>query len=306
MATRKGISRSEAIKLWTRAYGICSFPECGRELVFGGNPPRLRGEMAHIVASSAKGPRGNPGVDAKTLSAYENLILLCPNHHEEIDGEVDTYSAEDLKKMKTRHEEHIRDRLSRGSIWQGELASLDYLNVPRILLDPAAQDVLGKAEVASVSVSTTTLRDMGFQLAPIMYAFEQVFTSWRACALPFSAIKEHGDQAVGARISFDETFWTKGMTGSDKMDADFVLSGDIENDPHIYLKEDGRKVYVPLDPRWVTSSTAFHDFTSGRGRFAGMGLLKSVTDKRAVISPIVVGRPPLADEIKAFYEAMGG
>jgi HNH endonuclease len=301
---RKAVPRSEAVKLWTRAYGICSFPGCGRELVWGARSTRLRGEMAHIVASSDKWARGDPDTNQNTLNRYENLILLCPNHHEEIDGDGSQYTVDDLVQMKTEHEERIRDRLGEGNVWQEELATLDYLNVPRILLDPAAQNALQGPIAAPVSLETTTLRDMGIQLIPVMVAFEEVFKSWRAHAIPMSAISDAGERAVGARISFDATFWTKGMTGEDKMKPGFKLTGDLDLDPRIYLREGDRKIVLPLDPRWVTSSTAFHDFTSGRGKFAGVGLLKSVTDEMAVISPLVVGRPPLSEEIKAFYDAL--
>ncbi len=75
MSTRKAIPKAEAIKLWTRAYGICSYPDCGRELVWGSESTRLRGEMAHVVASSAKWTRGDPTVDPDSLRRYENLIL---------------------------------------------------------------------------------------------------------------------------------------------------------------------------------------------------------------------------------------
>lgn len=301
---RKAIPRSEAVKLWTRAYGICSFPGCGRELVWGDDPPRLRGEMAHIVAASDEGARGDSEVDPAALNRYENLILLCPNHHEEVDGEGHLYSVEDLTRMKGQHEEQIRDRLSEGSLWQEDLASLDYLNVPRILMDPAARQVLHRDVAASASLETTTLRNLGLQLVPIMVAFEEVFGSWQARAVPLSVINELGERAIGARVSFDGSFWTKGMTGPDKMEPGFELSGDIERDPHIYRREGERKVVVPLDPRWVTTNTAFHHFTEGRGQFAGLGLLKSVSDERAVISPLVVGLPPLAAEVRAFYDAL--
>jgi hypothetical protein len=262
--------------------------------------------MAHIVASSDKWTRGDPDANKETLNRYENLILLCPNHHEEIDGDGSQYSVDDLFLMKADHEKQIRDRLSEGSIWQEELGSLDYLNVPRILLDPAAQGALQAPIVAPVSLDTTTLRNMGIQLVPVMVAFEEVFKSWHAHTIPLAAISDFGEQAIGARISFDETFWTRGMTGADKMKPGFELTGDINVDPHIYLKEGECKVVLPLDPRWVTTSTAFHDFTSGRGQFAGVGLLKSVTNELAVISPLVVGRPPLSNEIRAFYDALSG
>ena len=39
------------------------------------------GQMAHIYAFSNQGPRPNPTAVSAQKNDYENLILLCGNHH---------------------------------------------------------------------------------------------------------------------------------------------------------------------------------------------------------------------------------
>ena len=59
--------------------------------------------VAHIIASSPDGPRGSE--DSYRLSdKYENLMLLCPTHHNEIDNDTETYTVEKLLKMKQEQE----------------------------------------------------------------------------------------------------------------------------------------------------------------------------------------------------------
>ncbi len=63
------------------------------------------GEMAHIIAQQPDGPRGQPGGGE---DSYENLILLCPTHHTEIDKAPEgIFSVEELKRWKWEHENRI-------------------------------------------------------------------------------------------------------------------------------------------------------------------------------------------------------
>jgi hypothetical protein len=303
MSVRRAIPRADAITLWTRAYGICSFPDCERELIQGSTDARTRGHIAHIVASRDAGPRGDPSFPPERRNRYDNLILLCPNHHTEIDGEPENYDLETLREMKRAHEAAISARLGKGAVWQQKLATLDYVNVPRLLTDPAAVGVL-EEEKRGYLTALTTLRDQGQYLPAISYAFEQVFTAWQAHAVDLDAIDRFGVEAIGARVSFSETFWTKNMNRPETRKPGFQLSGEVENDPHIYLKKAGRRIYLPLDPRWVTTSTAFHSFESGTSRFAGIGTLKVVRDDVAIVSPLAVGSPPLSPSVAAFYDAL--
>ncbi len=77
------ISEQDIKKLWGLAAGRCSKPGCGDDCVkFFGADPTIIGEMAHVIARQPKGRRGVPGGGS---NSYDNLILLCPTHHTEID-----------------------------------------------------------------------------------------------------------------------------------------------------------------------------------------------------------------------------
>lgn len=101
------IAPTDIKKLWGLAAGRCSRPDCGIDCVafFGGDATVL-GEMAHIIARQ---PDGRRGVEGGGSNAYENLILLCPNHHTEIDKAPEgTFPVALLHEWKAAHEARVR------------------------------------------------------------------------------------------------------------------------------------------------------------------------------------------------------
>jgi hypothetical protein len=50
------------------------------------------------------GPRYSLAQSASERQRFENLILLCGNHHKIIDDDPDSFSVERLRKMKSDHE----------------------------------------------------------------------------------------------------------------------------------------------------------------------------------------------------------
>lgn len=106
--------REKEIKLlWGRSGNRCSI--CKLELTPDGEPNTI-GEMAHIVARSVDGPRGKSDLSVEGRDRCENLILLCPNHHAEIDNNPDKWAVELLKQVKAEHEEWVSERLDKGLI----------------------------------------------------------------------------------------------------------------------------------------------------------------------------------------------
>jgi hypothetical protein len=70
--------------LYGLSRGHCYAPECDEPvIVLDGGEPVFVGEVAHIVAAVASGPRG--GVDLADRDAFENLLILCSRHHKIID-----------------------------------------------------------------------------------------------------------------------------------------------------------------------------------------------------------------------------
>ena len=126
------VSTKDIKKLWGLAAGRCSRPDCGEPCIrfLTGDPtvigemahviarrpdgdPTVIGEMAHVIARRPDGPRGNATAGGDT---YENLILLCPTHHTEIDKAPDgTFSAEILFAWKQEHEMRVFEALGTPS-----------------------------------------------------------------------------------------------------------------------------------------------------------------------------------------------
>jgi 5-methylcytosine-specific restriction endonuclease McrA len=94
--------------LWGRAAGICSNPQCRKDLtvILAKQGSYNIGEMAHIIARSVDGPRGQtqPGADT-----YDNLILLCPTCHTLVDKGPSQYPPDLLHRWKADHEKEIRE-----------------------------------------------------------------------------------------------------------------------------------------------------------------------------------------------------
>jgi len=118
----------KAIKLlWSNAAGRCSFADCGERLTVeqaAKSAPHTLGEMAHIKGKNNGSNRYDESQTDKERDSYENLILLCPNHHTSIDKpeNEEEYSVDVLIKMKTDHEASISQRLD-----SVEITSIDEL-----------------------------------------------------------------------------------------------------------------------------------------------------------------------------------
>jgi hypothetical protein len=100
--------------LWGRAANRCAFPDCRRELVMDKSETddeSLVGEECHIIAREQNGPRGDSSLAPEARDKYDNLILLCNVHHKLIDDQINTFSVQVLKEMKSLHENWVRESL---------------------------------------------------------------------------------------------------------------------------------------------------------------------------------------------------
>lgn len=92
--------------LWGMAGGHCSNPGCRSRVAVTGDAGEsyLTGEMAHVVARQANGPRGD-GVGGN--DTYENLVLLCPTCHTKIDKSPAEFPVDMLFDWKQQHEQWV-------------------------------------------------------------------------------------------------------------------------------------------------------------------------------------------------------
>lgn len=103
---------SVVLELWVRAGGRCEFHGCNDHLLqdkLTTNKAKLA-DIAHIVARSKDGPRGEDPMPLSQRNRIENLFLACTKHHRLIDNKamVAKYSKEILIQYKQTHEERIR------------------------------------------------------------------------------------------------------------------------------------------------------------------------------------------------------
>lgn len=101
--------------LWGLAAARCSNPKCHIECVAEATETDravIFGKIAHIVAHSDAGPRADPSFPKELRRKYENLILLCGNHHDVVDGQDSTYTIGELRAWKSEHEQWVRVSLA--------------------------------------------------------------------------------------------------------------------------------------------------------------------------------------------------
>lgn len=100
-----GPSQKTIKRLFSVSGNRCAFPRCTTELV---QDVTIIGEICHIRSPKPTGPRHDPNLSPEECHAFENLILMCANHHKVIDDDEDVYTVEGLEKMKTGHESSAR------------------------------------------------------------------------------------------------------------------------------------------------------------------------------------------------------
>ncbi len=124
----RSILSSQQTKLWGLAAGRCAFPDCRSILLLPQTETDSHariGQAAHIFAYSEDGPRPKPDtLPVEDINKYQNLILLCANHHLEVDNQPNKYSAEFLLQLKADHESWIGERLVMQEFNSADLESI--------------------------------------------------------------------------------------------------------------------------------------------------------------------------------------
>ena len=112
--------------LIARTGGRCQFKGCNNNLFIDEFTLKEfnSSNVAHIVASSPDGPRGNN--DSYKLSDnIDNLMLLCPEHHSMIDKYPEQYPTEDLVEMKTEQELKVAKLLDEMDFPESEIIAFE-------------------------------------------------------------------------------------------------------------------------------------------------------------------------------------
>lgn len=88
-------------RLYALSDNRCAFPGCS--VVF--TSPTNSHNYSNIchIEDAEEGGRFNPNMTDRQRASFENLILLCPNHHIET-NDTDKYTIDSLRELKQRHE----------------------------------------------------------------------------------------------------------------------------------------------------------------------------------------------------------
>ena len=133
-----GFSPEVQSRLLSASGGNCANPAC-RNNLFAEHDGKFAkiADMAHIIASSPRGPRGNGDIPETERDTYENAVLLCPNCHRLIDNRKleGAYDTEELRRWK-----HDREREVNEATGTPEYATRDELvaEIQRLLRENKA------------------------------------------------------------------------------------------------------------------------------------------------------------------------
>lgn len=88
-------------KLYVLSGNLCAYPGCNK-LLLDANA-NFVGQICHIEAASPGGERFNPNMTNEERRHFDNLMLMCYDHHIET-NKVAEYPVERLKSFKREHE----------------------------------------------------------------------------------------------------------------------------------------------------------------------------------------------------------
>lgn len=107
LVARSGRATEATIKaLFAVSSNRCAFPQCPNPLVEPVSK-KVTGRICHIKAASPKGLRYDPLQSEKDRHGPNNLILLCPIHHDVVDADEKTYTVGRLHMLKADHERRL-------------------------------------------------------------------------------------------------------------------------------------------------------------------------------------------------------
>lgn len=137
----RAINPLTRLTLFVRAGGRCEFDGCNSFLLehhltlTEGN----FAQVAHIVAFSQDGPRGNSTRRPKNVNDIANLMLLCPACHKLIDDNPEKYQIPILEGYKRRHEERIHHLTGLGPDLKTTIVQLKTRIAGQTVAIPATQ-----------------------------------------------------------------------------------------------------------------------------------------------------------------------
>lgn len=92
-------------RLFALSGNLCAFPGCSLPIVESAGT--ITGEICHIHAQKAGGPRFDSTQTEEDRHGFDKLILLCRRHHRIVDSQPEAFSAEALEELKKIREKEM-------------------------------------------------------------------------------------------------------------------------------------------------------------------------------------------------------
>jgi len=110
----RNYSQLTRTRLFSLSGNQCAFPGCPITFTNPENDTNLS-NICHIAGAEKGGERYDPNMTDKERASYENLILLCANHHLTT-NDVSKHTVLSLKKMKQDHEKEVLKKIGATDI----------------------------------------------------------------------------------------------------------------------------------------------------------------------------------------------
>ncbi len=169
MSGARDYKPSDIKRLFAFSGNNCAEPKCPRKLI-GQDDITVVGKICHISAASKNGPRWKKMTNDERRS-FDNLILLCDEHHQIIDNKENesTYTEVVLKKWKEDHE--AKNQVTPIEVKDDYLDQLyNQLTEVLVIVSETHQNVINIRN--EVSNSSKEVSKIGIQMNNFITAFE--------------------------------------------------------------------------------------------------------------------------------------
>lgn len=246
------------------------------------------GDDAHIVAASENGPRGDSHVDAQQRASFENILLLCKNCHAEVDQQPQEFSVSTLMQLREEHYDWVDECLGEKIVERPPFHYLSYINLPRADMYAAVNSIsLPKPNLGDAKC----IRDLGIGAGRLMADYVAVLNHDDLYANELKDKTNLTDLGVGE-------YWYSPVSNfrTKKVPYEYspiVLEAWKKHECAIYRKFGDWKLVCLIDPRWITTTTAWTMLSSGTLKTVALvNVLKVDTEHGFVLaSPIFLGAP---------------
>ena len=161
-----------------------------------------------------------------------------------------------------------------------------YLNFRRILehVDIRASEL----ELGYLTSTTTKITPLYNNIESSIYLERKLMEILQSWDPEIVSIEDLTLQNQGKMIMIERNFRTKNVPLPSDGQAKCQFNGDLNKEPHIYCKINDMKVISLVDPRWITTLTAFAMLKSGHSKFKLLGTIAKVNPRESFVSPLII------------------